>query len=122
MKRELTCIVCPMGCQLEAEVEDNRVISVEGNTCKRGEEYAKAECINPVRVITTTIEAENGVIVPVKTDKAVPKKLIFDCMEIINSLHPALNECAVGSIVYENILNTGANVIVTAPIRQGVKK
>ncbi len=117
MKKELTCIVCPMGCQLKVEIEGSEVISVEGNTCKRGDAYAKAECINPVRVITTTVGAKNGVIVPVKTDKAVPKDLIFDCMEIINSLHPALDECAVGKIICENILNTGANVVVTAPTR-----
>ena len=45
MTRELTCIVCPLGCQLNVQLEDKRVISVSGNGCKRGKEYAENECI-----------------------------------------------------------------------------
>lgn len=40
-KREFTCIGCPMGCALQVEIENGCIISVTGNTCKRGEEYAK---------------------------------------------------------------------------------
>ena len=42
-KRELTCIVCPMGCSLEVTLEDGKVLSVKGNGCPRGEAYGKNE-------------------------------------------------------------------------------
>ena len=48
MKRELTCIVCPKGCQLTVELEGKKVLSVEGYTCKRGVAYAEAECTAPM--------------------------------------------------------------------------
>ena len=47
--RYLTCIVCPVGCRLTVEMEDGKVLKVSGNECKRGEEYARKECVNPVR-------------------------------------------------------------------------
>lgn len=118
MTKNLTCIVCPMGCQLKAEIENGKVISVTGNTCQRGENYVKTELTNPTRVITTTVRTNCGEIVPVKTDKAVPKESIFACMSSINKLHPALDECFVGSVIKKNLLNTGADVVVTAPINR----
>lgn len=119
MKQELTCIVCPVGCQLTIEIEDGKVLSVTGNTCKRGETYANNECTNPVRVVTSTIKTSDGIIVSVKTNKAIPKTKVSECMDIINSLHPLSEEVlTTGSIVCENILNTGANIITTAPIRR----
>ena len=68
MKRNLTCIVCPIGCTLEVELIDGKVVSVKGNTCPRGEKYAISECTNPERMVTTTIRCENGKVLPVKTD------------------------------------------------------
>jgi len=117
MQKELICIVCPMGCSIKVSLEGETVTEVSGNTCKRGEEYAKSECINPVRVITTTVSTQGGEIVPVKTDRPIPRKKISECMDAINALHPS-NECVfVGSVISENILNTGANIVVTAPLK-----
>lgn len=114
MKTELTCIVCPMGCQLVVEKEGNNIISVSGNTCKRGEVYAKDECTNPVRVITTTVKTKEGKIIPVKTDKPVPKAMIMDCMKEINSLCPdGKTGVSIGDVILENILNTGSDIVVS---------
>ena len=55
MTRELICIGCPMGCRLTAEIEDGAVTHVTGNTCRRGEEYAKKECVAPMRTVTGTV-------------------------------------------------------------------
>ena len=46
-KRNLTCIGCPMGCALLVEMDGKEIISVTGNTCKKGAEYAVKEVINP---------------------------------------------------------------------------
>lgn len=113
MKKSLTCIVCPMGCQLEIEMKDSAVVSVTGNTCKRGVAYAETECTDPRRIITTTVKTEEGYIIPVKTSEAVPKDMMFECMKVINNLRVKCDkEYGIGSVVLENILDTGADVVV----------
>ena len=113
MTRELTCIVCPKGCQITVELDESkRVLSVNGHTCKRGEEYANTECTAPRRTITTTVAVAGGGVVPVKTDKAIPKELMVECMVEINKARVA-PDAKLGDIVIENLLGTGANVITT---------
>ena len=84
MTKNLTCIICPRGCNMKVEIEDGNVLNVEGNTCSRGYDYAVTEVTNPVRTITSTIRLKDGSMIPVKTDKPIPKDLIFKCMEVIN--------------------------------------
>ncbi len=112
MKRELTCIVCPKGCQLSVELEGKEIVSISGHTCKRGEEYARTECTAPMRTVTSTAAIIGGGVVPVKTDKTIPKELIFECMKEINKARVS-PDAKLGDIVIENLLGTGANVVTT---------
>ena len=116
MTRELTCIVCPKGCQLKVELENNKILSVEGYTCKRGLEYANTECTAPMRPLTTTAPVIGGGVVPVKTDKPVPKELMLECMKVINTARVS-PDTKIGDTVIENILDTGANVITTRNVK-----
>ncbi|MBR6728595.1 MAG: DUF1667 domain-containing protein [Clostridia bacterium] len=104
MKRELTCIICPKGCTLLAEV-NGEAVSVSGNDCPRGAEYAKNECVNPVRTVTSTVRTKSGVLVPVKTKKPIPKNRMEECMKIINSLSPDLPIC-VGDVIMEDVFGS----------------
>lgn len=115
MIKELTCIICPKGCNIQVEINNGKIVNIEGNTCKRGYDYAFSEVTNPVRTITSTIKLENGKMVAIKTDKPIPKKLIFECMELINktTIKAPIN---IGDILIENILNTGSNIIATKNI------
>ena len=110
MKRELTCIVCPMGCPLTVDFEDGKIISVTGNTCPRGLSYAEIECLSPKRTITTTVKCSDGSVLPVKTDCAIPKDKIFECMKIINNSVAHL-PVLVGDVIIENVF--GSNVVAT---------
>ena len=109
----MTCIVCPMGCQLHVELDGDKVVSVSGNTCPRGKQYAIDECTHPMRTITSTARTENGEVIPVKTNRTIPKELMFECMKEINRAAVKL-PARVGDVVIENVLGTGADVIVTA--------
>ena len=113
MKRELTCIVCPIGCQLSVTLENGVVTEVIGNTCPRGKQYAIDECTNPVRTITTTARTSNGGVIPVKTDRPIPKSLMFECMKEIDRSVVTL-PAKIGDVVIENLLGTGVDVVVTA--------
>ena len=110
MKRELTCIVCPMGCSLSVDFENGKIISVAGNTCPRGVKYAEDECLSPKRTITSTVKCSDGSILPVKTDTAIPKDKIFECMKIINNCVADL-PVSVGDVIIENVF--GSNVVAT---------
>ena len=109
MKRELTCIVCPLGCSISVTLEHDKIIDISGNTCPRGAEYAKNECTNPTRMITSTIISDSGIPVPVKTDRPIPKDKIFDCMKIIIQSRLTL-PVKIGDIAIRNVF--GANIVV----------
>lgn len=83
--RKLTCIECPVGCDISVELDGENILSVTGNGCTRGNMYARNEVVCPRRVITTTVRTTNGKVVPVKTDKPVKKSEIFDVMKKINA-------------------------------------
>ncbi len=110
MKSKLTCIECPIGCTIEVVLEDRKVVSVTGNNCPRGKNYAEAEVVCPKRVVTSTVRAENGEMIPVKTDKPVRKDAIFEVMKKINAATCKMPVC-LGDVLVENICDD-ANLIV----------
>ena len=93
--------------------EDGKIASIEGNTCKRGVTYAEDECTNPKRTVTTTVRCECGDVVAVKTERAIPKELIFEAMKEINST-VAKDGLKIGDVVIENVAGTDVNVVATA--------
>lgn len=114
--RKMTCIICPKGCELTVTLgEGGEVKSVTGHTCKRGEAYAIAECTHPVRTLTSTVRAESGGVYPVKTDRAIPKELLFEAMGVINGLC-VRDDLEIGDAVIEDLLSTGARVVITGKI------
>ena len=112
--RELTCVACPMGCQLTASIDNGVVVSVTGNTCPRGKKYAETECTHPVRPLTTTVKVEGGKhpVVPVKSADAVPKEKMFDCMEVLNDV-VVKAPVNIGDVIVQNICDTGIDIVAT---------
>ena len=110
MERKLTCIICPLGCSLTVKLEDKKVLSVEGNTCPRGEKYAHAECTNPQRTVTSTVKCADGGLVSVKTDKPIPKEKMVECMALINKTVAKL-PVAIGDVIIEDVF--GSRVVAT---------
>lgn len=109
-KREMTCIICPMGCSLTVEMEGEEVTSISGNTCNRGAAYAEAEVRHPQRTVTSTMRCDNGDVLSVKTDRPIPKSKVMDCMEMINA-HVAALPVAVGQVLLRDVF--GSNIIAT---------
>jgi CxxC motif-containing protein len=93
--------------------DDGKVMGVEGNFCKRGVTYANDECTNPKRTVTSTVRCKSGAVLPVKTDKTVPKEKMFEVMEAINSV-VAEDGLKIGDIIIEGVCGTDANVVATA--------
>ncbi len=107
---KLTCIMCPMGCELNVTKDKGGKISVSGNTCVRGEVYGKEEVTAPKRMLTALVKTDMGVL-PVKTTKPIPKDMIFKVNAEIGKLR--LRRAKSGDKLIKNVLNTGADIIVT---------
>lgn len=121
-KKHFTCIVCPIGCEIDVKLNNGKVISVSGNKCPRGKEFVLQEIKNPLRVLTTTVRIENGeyAMLPVRTDSPVPKSKIFDIMKEI-SLIKAKAPVKMYDVIAKDICGTGANVIATRSMRRKEK-
>jgi len=114
MKKEIICTVCPRGCHIQVEGEGEKILSVEGHSCKRGLEYASAEFAHPVRILTTTVKL-SGVqndLLPVRSNKPVPKEKLFDCMEAIRAAE-VKTPVARYDVVIANICDTGVDIVAT---------
>lgn len=109
-KREMICIMCPMGCNLTV-TKNGDDITVTGNNCQRGVIFAKEELTCPKRIVTSSVKTEQGVRA-CKTSQPVPKSMIFDAMKEIEKLR--LKKVKFGDVVIKNVLNTGADIVITA--------
>ena len=105
----ITCIKCPLGCQLKVEKKGNK-ITVTGNTCERGAKYGEEEVTNPKRIVTSLIKCKN-MIYPCKTKGEVPKDKIFECLEEIGKIK--IRTAKIGDVVLKNIAGTGVDVIIS---------
>ena len=111
MIKTLTCIECPIGCEIAVDLNGDKILSLTGNACPRGKLYAQDEVVCPKRVITSTVRAKDGSLVPVKTDKPVKKSEIFSVMEKINAVVCDM-PVTMGQVLVENI-EGDANLVVS---------
>ena len=113
-KRDLICIGCPIGCALRVEIEGNEVLSVTGNTCNRGDAYARKEVISPTRIVTSSVRVDGGVLsaVSVKTVSDIPKTKIFDCVRALKDISVKA-PVRIGDIIVKNVAETGVDIIAT---------
>lgn len=118
MIREFTCIICPNGCEIEAEVrEDGSVGEVRGATCPRGVTYVKQELTDPQRTIASSVIVTGGELplVSVRLNNPVPKNRIFDVMDEIRKVRLEA-PVHTGDVVIRDVLGLGSDVIVTKDI------
>lgn len=118
-QHNLICINCPLGCALTVTMEDGKVTQVFGNTCPRGDTYARKEMTNPTRTVTSTIRVSNGhlPVVSVKTASDIPKEKITDVMNAIRGITvPA--PVRIGDVLLPDAAGTGVSVVATKEIRR----
>lgn len=122
MEKELLCIVCPTGCRLTVTTEENGAITVTGNGCRRGVDFAKAELTCPTRSLTTTVRTVFAAapVLPVRTAGEIPKESVADAMRAINAVL-VKEPVGVGDIVLKDLLGSGVDVIATSDILKELK-
>ena len=143
MNRTLTCIICPNGCELEitwecaerfpvngkteggagigmngAMMENDPAglwpITVTGNKCPRGAEYAEQEIKHPMRTIASSVNLEGGAmpLVSVRLTGPIPKAKIMDVMAVIRKT-TVKAPVEIGDVVIADVLGLGVDVIAT---------
>ena len=113
-ERILTCIGCPMGCTLTAAVENGTVTAVTGNTCPRGDAYARRECVAPERTVTGTVRLRGGrlPVLSVRTASPVPKEKVTEVARLLSRMSVTA-PVKQGQVLDENIAQTGVALIAT---------
>ncbi len=117
---KMTCVVCPIGCSLKVNVDEKgKILSISGNKCPRGAEYAKQEAVDPKRVLPTSVKVLSGELplLSVRTDGPIPKRLIFEAMKVVKKIEVKA-PIKRGDVIVENFLNTGVNLIATRSVRR----
>lgn len=117
MSNIITCIECPKGCEIEVDLSDGIINRITGNLCHKGDQYARQEIIAPQRILTATVLADNLSLqlVPVRTDKPIPKNKIFEAM---GEIHAAVISSPVkaGDVIIHGIVGSDANLIATRDV------
>ncbi len=102
---QFTCISCPIGCPLEIEHEDGRIIKISGNSCPRGAKYAEQEFTDPRRVFSTTVAIEGAAFnrLPVKLSAPMPKARL---LEAAHAIHEVCAQAPVtqGQVIIKDLL------------------
>ncbi len=114
MEKNLICIICPRGCAMTVRGEAGS-LSVIGNTCPKGEEYAIHECTNPMRTVTSTVRVANrkDTMVSVKTAAPVPKDKMMAVMELLRQTRVNA-PVAIGDVVLTDVF--GTQIIITKAV------
>ena len=112
--KTLTCICCPMGCQITVETNGSEIINLTGNTCKRGDTYARREITSPSRTVTSTVRVTGGTLpaVSVKTRSDIPKDKIFECIRCLKEVSVKA-PVHIGEVILSNAAGTGVDIIAT---------
>ena len=116
-ERQLICIGCPLGCMLTATLENGTVTAVSGNTCPRGDSYARKECTAPERTVTGTVRVSGGSapVVSVRTSSPIPKEKVLELAALMGKLtvsapvHP-------GDVLAADVLGTGSDLLATCAV------
>ncbi len=117
--KEIICISCPKGCRITVQNRGEEIISITGNDCPKGIKYAEGEFINPLRILPTTVKVIGGELplVSVKTEKAIPKRLLLKAMFEIAEIEvnaPVKR----GQVIKDNLMGTGVNLVATRNIKR----
>ncbi|MCW6037097.1 DUF1667 domain-containing protein [Spirulina subsalsa FACHB-351] len=111
------CIGCPMGCRLEVEEAEGTIVEIRGFSCKRGEQYAAQEHREPRRMVTTTVQVDNGIWarLPVKTREPIPKDRVVELCQTLRQVRVQA-PVTLGDVILPNALGLGVDVVASRSI------
>ena len=103
---------------LTVAMDGKKIVSVAGNTCRRGDTYARKELTNPTRIVTSTVRVLGGSesMVSVKTKEDIPKGKVLECVRALKDVVlPA--PVKIGDVILEDAAGTGVSIVATKNVQ-----
>ena len=118
-QNKIICISCPIGCRMTIQSKNGKITSIIGNACPKGIKYAEEEFINPLRILTTTVKVIGGELplMSVKTEKAIPKKLLLEAMAEIAKIEVNA-PVKIGQVIKDDLMGTDVSLIATRNVKR----
>jgi CxxC motif-containing protein len=118
MESKITCIICPVGCEVTVHHKERIITKIEGLQCKKGIGYAKEELFDPKRTLTTTMIVKDGdlPLVSVKSDRPITKDRLFDVMDAISEIDVQA-PIEIGDVLVENVMGLDADIVATKNVK-----
>lgn len=116
--REITCIVCPVGCRASVTIR-NREVRVDNVECPRGEAYILKELQEPKRDFFTTIRVRGASfpVCPVRATQPIAKEKILDCAkELAKTVKDA--PIKAGEKIVEDLMGLGVDIVATRDLNR----
>jgi len=118
-EKEITCIVCPIGCKILVRTDGTRFELLDGNKCKKGIDYARNESLDPRRMLTSSVLVKNGEwpLVSVKSSQPVPKDKVFSVLKEIKrtTVNAPVKS---GQTIIKNVSNSKIDIVATKSIKK----
>lgn len=118
-EKEITCIVCPIGCKILVEIDGKQIKNVDGNKCKRGIDYAQNEALDPRRMLTTSVLVNGGKwpLVSVKSSQPIPKEKVF---QVLKEIRKTKTKAPIksGQKILKNVANTDIDILATKTVKK----
>ncbi len=114
-ERKFICVSCPLGCGLTVTLDDaGEVTKVEGNTCPRGESYARSEVKDPRRVFASTVRVKGGKlpVCPVRSKTPAPKGKLFDIAKAVAGLNVEA-PVKIGQVLIHSVCGTDVDIVAS---------
>ena len=117
-EKNLICINCPLGCMLTVVMDGKEIVSVAGNTCRRGDTYARKELTDPTRIVTSTVKVSGGSesMVSVKTKEDIPKEKVLECVRELKDVVVSA-PVKIGDVILDDAAGTGVCIVATKNVR-----
>ena len=118
-EKEITCIVCPIGCKILVEIDGEQIKNIYENKCKQGIDYVKSEALDPRRMLTTSVLVNGGKwpLVSVKSSHPVSKEKLFQVLKEIKKTKIKA-PIKSGQKILKNVANTGIDILTTKTVEK----
>lgn len=118
-QNKIICVSCPIGCRMTIQSKGGKITSIIGNACPKGIKYAEGEFVNPLRILPTTVKVISGEfpLVSVKTEKAIPKRLLLKAMAEIAEIEVKA-PVKIGQIIKDDLIGTGVSLVATRNVKR----
>ena len=113
-ERKFICVSCPLGCGLNVTLENGEVVSVTGNSCPRGEAYAKTEVKDPRRVFASTVRVRGGKlpVCPIRSKTPAPKAKLKEIAKAVAQLNVKA-PIKIGQVLIHNVCGTDVDIVAS---------